>query len=436
MNFTIVKELRRLTWLLLLAGLAAWLLRSLWPLLVVLAGYTAFNLLQLVRLNRWLLQYPADWEPPESSGAWGDLFNSLYRLLRKEHLARDELGQLIRRTENSMSALRDGVVVLDRRQQLETWNQAAAQALGLRMASDRGQALTNLVRHPALSAYLQGNDFSQPLCLPAPTGKERLLEYSITRFGAGEYLILIRDVTRLHRLEQMRKDFVANVSHELKTPLTVFKGYLETLIETVPAEQAALHRALQHMGAQSERMELLIRDLLLLSRLENTETRNDPQPVAVAGLVQGLVDGLDLLIRNKGQQVRLEIPPDLHLQGDETELASAFGNLLANAVHYSGQGACIHVHWQPDAGEGAGGRLIFDDTGPGIAAHHLPRLTERFYRPDASRVTATGGTGLGLAIVKHVLLRHNGQLEIDSTPGQGSRFACRFEMQGDLAGSG
>ncbi|NLD15138.1 MAG: phosphate regulon sensor histidine kinase PhoR [Gammaproteobacteria bacterium] len=433
MNFTIVKELRRLAVLLVLASLAAWLLRSLWPLLVVLAGYTAFNLLQLVRLNRWLLQYPADWEPPESSGAWGDLFNNLYRLLRKENLARDELGQLIRRTENSMSALRDGVVVLDRRQQLETWNQAAAQALGLRMASDRGQALTNLVRHPALGEYLQGGDFSQPLCLPAPTGKERMLEYSITRFGAGEYLILIRDVTRLHRLEQMRKDFVANVSHELKTPLTVFKGYLETLGDSIPAEQTAVHRALQHMGAQSERMELLIRDLLLLSRLENTETRNDPQPVAVAGLIQRLADGLELLTQDKQQRIQLDIPPGLRLLGDEGELSSAFGNLLANAVHYSGQNALIQVLWQvqPD-GEG---RLVFADSGPGIAAHHLPRLTERFYRPDASRVTATGGTGLGLAIVKHVLLRHNARLDISSTPGKGSHFICCFEAQQIQAGN-
>ena len=426
MNFTIVKELRRLAWVLLLAGLAAWLLRSLWPLLVVLAGYTVFNLLQLVRLNRWLLQYPADWEPPESKGAWGDLFNNLYRLLRKENLARDELGQLIRRTESSMSALRDGVVVLDRRQQLETWNQAAAQALGLRVASDRGQALTNLVRHPALGEYLQADDFSQPLCLPAPTGKERMLEYSITRFGAGEYLILLRDVTRLHRLEQMRKDFVANVSHELKTPLTVFKGYLETLHDSIPAGQTAVHRALAHMTAQSERMEWLIRDLLLLSRLENTETGNDPQPVAVAGLLQGLAGTLELLVQGKQQHIELDIPPDLRLLGDEGELASAFGNLLANAVHYSGQGARIEVQWQAD---GEGGRLVFADSGPGIAAHHLPRLTERFYRPDASRVTATGGTGLGLAIVKHVLLRHNAQLGISSTPGQGSRFVCCFEAQ-------
>lgn len=425
MNFTIVKELRRLTWLLVLGGLAAWALRSLWPLVVVLAGYTAFNLLQLVRFNRWLLQYPTDWEPPESKGAWGDLFNNIYRLLRKEHLARDELGQLIRRTENSMSALRDGVVVLNRRLQLETWNQAAAQALGLRMASDRGQTLTNLVRHPALSSYLQAADFSQPLCLPAPTGKERILEYSVTRFGAGEYLILLRDITRLHRLEQMRKDFVANVSHELKTPLTVFKGYLETLIDTVPAEQVALHRALQHMDAQSERMGLLIRDLLLLSRLESTETRHDPQPVPVAALLQRLAGDLQLLADDKGQQIRLEIPPDLQLHGDEEELASAFGNLLANAVHYSGQGARIDVHWQPDPG--GGGRLIFADNGPGIATHHLPHLTERFYRPDASRVTTTGGTGLGLAIVKHVLLRHNAELEISSTPGKGSRFACHFQ---------
>src|SRR5690606_8850496 len=234
---------------------------------------------QLLRLLRWLQRYPDEWEPPESSGAWGELFNSLYRLLRRENLARDDLAQLIRRTESSMSAMRDGVVLLDRRQQLETWNQAAAQALGLRMATDRRQAFTNFVRHPQMVEYLAGDDFRQPLCLPAPAQAARMLEYSITRFGAGEYLLLIRDVTRLHRLEQMRKDFVANVSHELKTPLTVFKGYLETLLDTTPDSEPALRKALEQMDGQSRRMERLINDLLWLAQLEGSEVRQAHQPV-------------------------------------------------------------------------------------------------------------------------------------------------------------
>lgn len=423
MNALLLREAWRL---LLLAGvglLVSWWQGGLWPLVLVLVGCLAFYLFQLERLRRWLQRYPDDWEPPESSGLWGELFNTLYRLLRKENLARDDLAQLIRRTENSMSAMRDGVVLLDRRQQLETWNQAAAQALGLRMATDRRQAFTNLVRHPQMIEYLQGGDFRQPLTLPAPTHAAKMLEYSVTRFGAGEYLLLIRDVTRLHRLEQMRKDFVANVSHELKTPLTVFKGYLEALLEATPNEQAGLRRALENMDGQSRRMERLINDLLWLAQLEGSEAEHSHQPVRLDQLCAAVCADSAALLESRQQQIDMDVPAGLSVLGDAGELRSALTNLLTNAINYSGEQGKIRVTWHADD---EGGRLEVCDNGPGIEAHHLPRLTERFYRPDASRITATGGTGLGLAIVKHILLRHDAHLEIVSTLGQGSCFACCF----------
>lgn len=424
MNTLLLREIWRL---LLLAGvglLVSWWQGALWPLVLVLTGCLGFYLLQLERLHRWLQRYPDDWEPPESSGLWGELFNTLYRLLRKENLARDDLAQLIRRTENSMSAMRDGVILLDRRQQLETWNQAAAQALGLRVATDRRQAFTNLVRHPQMVEYLQAEDFRQPLSLPAPKNPGRILEYSVTRFGAGEYLLLIRDVTRLHRLEQMRKDFVANVSHELKTPLTVFKGYLETLLDSTPEQQTGLRRALDNMNGQSQRMERLINDLLWLARLEGSEADQPHQPVRLDLLCAAVYEDSAALIDSRLQQVALDIPHGLTVLGDAGELRSALTNLLTNAINYSGERGLIRVLWSED--DSGGGRLEVCDNGAGIEAHHLPRLTERFYRPDSSRITATGGTGLGLAIVKHILLRHDAHLDISSTLGQGSCFACCF----------
>lgn len=411
---------------LLLATGVSLLLASWLPIVIVLLAYSAFHLAQLIRLYFWLLSYPQEWEPPEAKGLWGEVFNHIYRLLRKENLARDELGQLIKRTEDSMSALRDGVVLLDRRGQLETWNQAAAYLLGLRMASDRGQALTNFVRHPHMMEYLQQADFSQPLVLAAPLNKERILEYSVTRFGADEYLILIRDITRLHQLEQMRKDFVANVSHELKTPLTIFKGYVETLGDYLPKEPPLLMRAVQQMGQQTQRMEALIDDLLLLSRLENTQQASENIPVCLMELLTQLVRSFDLISTAKQQRISIKVPAGLSLLGEQSELSSAFSNLLANAVYYSPEGAQIEIIWQQRSEVGC---LHFKDNGVGIAAHHLPRLTERFYRPDTSRTTATGGTGLGLAIVKHVLLRHDAQLEITSTLGIGSCFSCCFPHQ-------
>lgn len=423
MNFKILHEIKRILLILCIGLAVSWFLNSLWPTVLALLGYLSYNVVQLVRVNRWLLHYPDDWEPPESSGAWGDLFNNLYRLLRKENLARDELAQLIKRTENSMSALRDGVILLDRRQCLDTWNQAAAQALGLRLNSDKRQPFTNFVRHPRMSEYLRDNDFSLPLSLPAPNDSRKMLEYSITRFGAGEYLLIIRDVTRLHRLEQMRKDFVANVSHELKTPLTVFKGYLETLLDTTAPENKGLYRALEQMSDQSNRMELLINDLLLLSRLENTESQQPSSPVAVKPLLEELTHSLALLSNEKEQEITLNIPDDAAIFGEAAELRSAFSNLLLNAVNYTPAKGKIQINWLPKDDACI---LEFKDNGLGIASHHLSRLTERFYRTDPSRVTATGGTGLGLAIVKHVLLRHAAQLEISSTLGVGSSFKCCF----------
>src|SRR5699024_4276715 len=229
MNFSIFHEIRRILLLLIASVLLAWHQQSLWPTVAALLLYLSFATWQLARINNWLLRQPEDWDPPESSGAWGDLFDNLYRLLRKEKAQREALAELIARTESSSAALRDGVVILDRWQRMTNWNQAAALLLGLRRATDLRQPLTNLVRHPDLLSYLREETFEHTLHLPSPYVPHIMLEISVTRFGAGEYLLLLRDITQLHQLEQMRKDFVANVSHELKTPLTVLKGYLEAL---------------------------------------------------------------------------------------------------------------------------------------------------------------------------------------------------------------
>ena len=251
----------------------------------------------------------------------------------------------------------------------------------------------------------------------------RILQLRITEFGVGDQLILARDVTRIHHLEQMRKDFVANVSHELKTPLTVLKGYLETLLDTVPEEQTRLRRALTQMDTQSQRMEALVQDLLLLSRLENTEADNLQQAVAVHGMLQRMRESALALAPEKQQTIELDVPENARLIANPAELESAFGNLIVNAVKYTPAHGVIRIHWWQDAD---GAHLSVRDNGIGIDPAHIPRLTERFYRPDNSRVTQTGGTGLGLAIVKHVMIRHNGKLEIKSELGSGSNFTCHF----------
>jgi len=249
------------------------------------------------------------------------------------------------------------------------------------------------------------------------------VQLHITRYGNNEHLMLVRDVTRIHQLEQMRKDFVANVSHELRTPLTVITGYLETLLDNVEDVNPRWSRALQQMSQQGSRMQTLLNDLLLLAKLEATDYPSDNQPVAVDALLNAIKSDAQALSGPRNQRISLEATPGVYLKGSESELRSAFSNLVFNAVKYTQDEGHIRIRWWADE---QGAHLSVQDSGMGIDAKHLPRLTERFYRVDSSRNSNTGGTGLGLAIVKHVLLRHRGRLEISSVPGHGSTFTCHF----------
>jgi two-component system phosphate regulon sensor histidine kinase PhoR len=221
----------------------------------------------------------------------------------------------------------------------------------------------------------------------------------------------------------MRKDFVANVSHELRTPLTVIAGYLETLLDNVEEVNPRWRRALQQMQQQASRMQNLLNDLLLLARLETSDDPAETQPVAVDQLLQSIKSDAQALSGARRHRLQLQADPHLKLKGSEAELRSAFSNLIFNAIKYSPDESEISIRWWSDE---QGAHLAVQDSGIGIEAKHLPRLTERFYRVDSSRASHTGGTGLGLAIVKHVLLRHRGRLDISSTPGKGSTFTCHF----------
>ncbi|HEX5843209.1 MAG TPA: phosphate regulon sensor histidine kinase PhoR, partial [Pseudomonas sp.] len=262
--------------------------------------------------------------------------------------------------------------------------------------------------------------------LPSPINDRCRLQFHVTQYGNRELLMLVRDITRLYQLEQMRKDFVANVSHELRTPLTVIAGYLETLLDNVEDVNPRWLRALQQMQQQGGRMQSLLNDLLLLAKLEATDYPSDNQPVAVDLLLLSIKNDAQALSAERHHRISLEADPHLKLKGSEAELRSAFSNLVFNAVKYTPDEGKIHVRWWSDE---QGAHLSVQDTGLGIEAKHLPRLTERFYRVDSSRASNTGGTGLGLAIVKHVLLRHRARLDIASSLGQGSTFTCHFPSQ-------
>lgn len=397
-----------------------------WAIAAALAGYLGWSTWQLLRLYQWLKTHQSDEAPPDSYGLWGEVFDSIYHLQRRNQKARGRLQAVIDRMQESTAALRDGMILLDRDGNLEWWNQSAERLLGLKSPQDGGQPVSNLVRHPRFKEYFAQEDYREPLELTSPINDNLRLQFHITIYGAGEHLMLVRDVTRVHQLEQMRKDFVANVSHELRTPLTVIAGYLETLLDNVEDVNPRWTRALQQMQQQAGRMQNLLNDLLLLAKLEATDYPADNKPVAIDLMLLSIRNDAQALSGGRNHRISLEADAKVKLKGSEAELRSAFSNLVFNAVKYTPDEGEIRIRWW---GDEQGAHLAVQDSGIGIDPKHLPRLTERFYRVDSSRNASTGGTGLGLAIVKHVLLRHRGSLDISSVPGKGSSFTCHFPTQ-------
>ncbi len=389
-------------------------------LLAWLARHFYRHLDALARLERWSRQ-PSPDVHLEGEGRWDEIFDRLYRHEKetRAELARRDAGLSLFAAAGE--ALTDGIVTLDATERIVWCNHIAARQLAIDPRTDRGQPIAHLIRHPEFIAYLTAADFSRPLVMSFDRGNEEVLSLSMLPYADSNRLLQIRDVTQSERLDRMRRDFVANVSHELRTPLTVLAGFLETLRELPLAEEERT-RYLALMSEQSERMLSIIQDLLTLSVLEAS-----PPPENAKIDMAALLDRLhrDAIALSGGRHViLLETPAqDTDLSGSESELTSAFGNLLSNAIRYTPQAGSIHIRW-----EKMGTEAIFSvtDSGVGIDPRHIPRLTERFYRADAGRSRAAGGTGLGLAIVKHALARHQATLEITSEPGHGSRFAARF----------
>ena len=416
-------QFRRQLLILLAALFVGWLIGSVaWALVAALGGLLVWHSWQLYRLMLWL-RHSSSREVPESRGSWGELFDELYRLLNRHRKAEGKLRQVIERVQESTSALRDAVVMVDTNGELEWWNRSAKRLLGLRRPDDMGQPITNLIRDPIFLRYLEQRQFGEPLELPSPLDKRVQLQFMVTEFGRSERLMLIRDVTRLHQLERMRQDFVGNASHELRTPLTVIRGYLETLQDQFDGQQPGLVRALQQMEGQAKRMDNLVTDMLMLSRLENTDGMLDELPIDIGRMLREVRNDAQRLAPEKNQRIELEVDEGFALLGQEKELLSAFSNLATNAVKYTPAEGQVSIRWWVDD---RGGHYEVCDSGIGIESQHLKRLTERFYRVDDGRSTAQGGTGLGLAIVKHVMIRHGAQLEVQSEPGRGSCFRCHF----------
>lgn len=400
-------------------------------LLLALTGYGGWHAYWLYRMGDWLTRHRRA-PPPEAPGVWGEIFDLLYQRYRRNRKRKQRIARLLRAFSDSTDAMPDGTVVLNQQWQILWFNEAASRLLGLTRHQDVGQHIGNLVRNPAFTGYVAAEDFREAVEIPSPEDAERRVSLRVVPYGDGERLLLARDVTRLHRLEQMRREFVANASHELRSPLTVIAGYLDVLNEMV-AEDDRLRREwekpIREMRAQAERMSATITDLLELSRLETTVSAGDEEQIHVQGMLTRIRD--EALALGEGpQKVVLEFLTDARLFGVEREIHSAFSNLVFNAMRYTSGDGSVVLRWFMRGEEPC---LSVIDTGIGIPEEHIPRITERFYRVDASRGRSSGGTGLGLAIVKHVLQRHGARLEIESTPGAGSEFTCVFPARRAIA---
>ena len=409
---------------------------------LIVAGLTAFILAVLLvrqtQQRRMLLTWlkdPQQHEIPDGIGAWREVFSQLQRLRKEELKIRNVLGGNLDRFLLAAQALPDGVILLDADSHIEWLNVAACEHFGLDARRDIGTLVVQLIRQTEFSDmfadFKSGKDIGPLVIKLGTNGSRRMLSLMLVSFADSGIMLLSRDISEIARAETMRRDFIANVSHELRTPLTVISGFLEQLTSE-PAPGNPINGFLLLMSEQAQRMNRLVDDLLRLSRLENTTEAPRDDELDVGELMTSLLTEGRLLSRER-HNIEIGYVCECRIRGSNDEIRSAFSNLVSNAVRYTPSGGSITLSF-----EGQGPQLAFSvtDTGIGIPAEHIPRLTERFYRVDKGRSAETGGTGLGLAIVKHVLARHQGTLSIRSKVGEGSTFTAYLPAERRIAAKG
>jgi two-component system phosphate regulon sensor histidine kinase PhoR len=394
-------------------------------LLVGALGLLSLHYWRLYKLNHWLW-HSKKISPPKAWGIWSDIYQGVYSGNLKSRDKRKALGEVIRRFRQGSEALPDAAIVIDSSAEISWCNRLARIELGLSWPVDMGQKIYDCIDNKQFTEFYQANRFDKPLEIISPINPSKVLEFRFIPYEDEHVMVLIRDVTRLTQIEKMRKDFVANVSHELKTPLTVINGYLEMMPENGELPTGMMTKAISEMRSQSTRMQSLIEELLVLSRIEASTERTFEKMINVPQLLWQIHAEAEALNRERFHKIFFDISPILYVYGIESELRSAFSNLIFNAINYTPNHGVIEVKWYLDGDQA---KFSVRDNGDGIAAEHIDRLTERFYRVDKARSRTTGGSGLGLSIVKHVLSHHNSRLMIASDVGKGAEFSCRFSAE-------
>ena len=379
------------------------------------------------KLLDWLRDPSPDAEPPALGGP-------LALVARRVKLGRDRLRERVNQGETSVallresfSALKDGIIILDAGRCIEWSNPAARRLLGLRHPEDKGQHIGNLVRYPGFQEFLSSGGGDAEFEFTVPDARALTLQVQAASFGQASTVLFVRDTSAVKRLETIRQDFVGNISHELRTPLTVIAGYVDTLADMMGDDSPVIAKALLQMRQQSVRMENLLKDLLLLSRFENSDQPEpaDEEVIQVCAMLESIRENA-LTACAGDRRIALQCDASLRFRACREEIETIFSNLIFNAVKYTQPGGSVDVRFgRCDAGV----EFVVVDDGIGIDPVHIPRLTERFYRVDKGRSTERGGTGLGLAIVKHALIRLGGEMQVESRPGAGSVFRCVFPAE-------
>jgi len=384
-----------------------------------------YSYINLARLGKYV-QSDSIETMPLPSGFWEEVFFKLQRLVKNLKQRLRNIEQQHEHFIEAFQASPNGIVMLDESDQIEWCNSIAERFFGLIFKRDVMQRINFLIRRPEFIQYLNKRNFDEPLLLER-MGPDSSLTLMLQAFPFGNQrnLLLIQNITDLQKADAMRRDFVANVSHEMRTPITVLMGFLET-VQSLELEKNQRDQYFEMMMSQAQRMKSLVEDLLTLANLEANALPAALNTVNIETSMALLKNDAEALSHGNHSFI-FEVLNQENILGDEREILSAFSNLVSNAIRYTPDAGSIHVKWRIN--EDGQGEFSVTDTGPGIAPEHLSRLTERFYRVDRSRSRDTGGTGLGLAIVKHIASRHQAQLTIESTPGNGSTFMLRFPKE-------
>ena len=384
-------------------------------LIIGLLGYLAWYIYGLNKLINWLSK-PTK-QIPETVGIWDELYYQIYHLYQRQRKARKKLKTIVNRFQSSTQALPIAAIALNKNNEIEWFNQAAERIFNLQHTRDVGSRINNLIRQPVFTNYLVQRDFKEMIELEF---NHRRLSLCITPYGHNQFLLTARDITQQQQLEDMRRDFVANASHELRTPITVISGYVETLCDNA---DSYIKAPLENIQKQTVRMQQILDDLIILARLESSESPLLHDRVDLEELVEQIYNDAVILDHDRHQITLLT--QTASVMGNNVELRMAITNLVTNAIRYTPDDGSIRIFISVD---NDGVHVGVEDNGIGIMPEHIGRLTERFYRVDPGRSRDQGGTGLGLAIVKHVLDRHNARLHVQSIPGEGSLFRCDFEL--------